>query len=160
VPTQSTFGAGMNMAFKRSFLMEIGGFDPALGIGSITHSGEDLAAYFEGLSRGHQIAYEPGAIVYHTNRESYSDLRDKIFGRSVGFTAHLTRACMGKPTMCLSLLFGLPYILSVIFGSSPTNRNSKYPLAFRLLEIIGVVYGPLAYLRSRRNSQNTIVSGN
>lgn len=141
----SFFGAGMNMAFKKSFLDEIGGFDPALGMGSLTHSGEDIAAYFEVVARGHQIAYEPGAIVYHDHRETYEELRLQIYGYSVGLSACITRIM----TSNVRYLRYLPrYVLS---GARYTTRKSaKYPMQFRLLELKGVLYGPFAYYLSRR----------
>ncbi|MEQ8672502.1 MAG: glycosyltransferase [Aggregatilineales bacterium] len=146
----SFFGAGMNMAFKKSFLDEIGGFDPALGMGSLTHSGEDVAAYFEVVARGHQIAYEPGAIVYHDHRETHEELRDQIYGYSVGLAACITRIMVTNP----NYLRHLPrYLLSGVRYTA--KKSARYPLQFRLLELKGALYGPFAYFLSRRKMAKT-----
>lgn len=150
------FGAGMNMAFRASLLREIGGFDPALGIGTATHSGEDMAAFFEVLLRGYQLAYEPGAIVYHNHRETYTALREQIYGFGVGCSAYLTRILRHNPRLLFRLLGRLP--LSLIAGllqnpNTPRRPRRARPLFWielRVLEWCGFVRGPLAYRRSRR----------
>ena len=50
--TAGKFGTGANMAYRTSLLLEMGGFDPATGIGTLTCGGDDLAAFFEVLHRG------------------------------------------------------------------------------------------------------------
>ena len=58
-------GAGSNMAFRRSFLEQSGGFDEAIGRGRIVNVGEEHEAFYRVLERGFVLAYEPGAIVHH-----------------------------------------------------------------------------------------------
>lgn len=62
-----TLGSGANMAFKTSFLRDLGGLDPALGAGSLARSGEELVVFVEVILRGYQLAYEPGALIYHSH---------------------------------------------------------------------------------------------
>ena len=61
-------GLGSNMAFRTDVLRAAGGFDEALGTGTPTRGGEDLAILVELLAGGHRLAYEPAAIVHHTHR--------------------------------------------------------------------------------------------
>src|SRR6185312_6444167 len=68
--TAGSLGSGANMAFDTSVLRAMGGFDPALGAGTRARGGDDLAAFFEVLQRGHRLVYEPAALVRHRHPET------------------------------------------------------------------------------------------
>lgn len=150
----SRHSTGINMAFRRATLQKIGGFDTALGIGSKALSGEDLAACFQVARSGYQIAYEPGAIVYHDHRETYAELREQIYNHSVGVGACFTRLLLNNPRQALKL----PVHMFRLIKQSLRKHTApvKYPLSFRLIEVKGFLYGPVAYYLSRkRNTQTT-----
>ncbi|MBW4687139.1 MAG: glycosyltransferase family 2 protein [Komarekiella atlantica HA4396-MV6] len=57
---------GLNYSIRRSFLEEIGGFDPQLGrVGKNLLSNEELQMTELALQRGWQVAYLPEALVAH-----------------------------------------------------------------------------------------------
>ena len=57
---------GLNYSLRRSFLAEIGGFDPQLGrVGKNLLSNEELQMTEFALERGWQVAYLPEALVAH-----------------------------------------------------------------------------------------------
>ncbi|GAX44004.1 glycosyl transferase family protein [Tolypothrix sp. NIES-4075] len=57
---------GLNYSIRRSFLNEIGGFDPNLGrVGKNLLSNEELQMTELALQRGWQVAYLPDALVAH-----------------------------------------------------------------------------------------------
>ncbi|HLO84439.1 MAG TPA: glycosyltransferase family 2 protein [Nostocaceae cyanobacterium] len=57
---------GLNYSIRRSFLTEIGGFDPKLGrIGKNLLSNEELQMTEFAIQRGWQVAYIPDALVAH-----------------------------------------------------------------------------------------------
>jgi glycosyltransferase involved in cell wall biosynthesis len=57
---------GLNYSIRRSFLTEIGGFDPHLGrVGKNLLSNEELQMTEFALGRGWQVAYLPEALVAH-----------------------------------------------------------------------------------------------
>ncbi|MGI8503046.1 MAG: glycosyltransferase [Hassallia sp.] len=57
---------GLNYSIRRSFLKEIGGFDPHLGrVGKNLLSNEELQMTELALQRGRQVAYLPDALVAH-----------------------------------------------------------------------------------------------
>ncbi|MDP5339032.1 MAG: glycosyltransferase, partial [Nodularia sp. (in: cyanobacteria)] len=57
---------GLNYSLRRSFLAEIGGFDPQLGrVGKNLLSNEELQMTEFALQRGWQVAYLPEALVAH-----------------------------------------------------------------------------------------------
>jgi O-antigen biosynthesis protein len=58
-------GIGPNMAFRRSALLEAGGFDERLGPGTPLAGGEEPYAFFTLLERGHRAVYVPEALVLH-----------------------------------------------------------------------------------------------
>lgn len=83
------FGTGANMAFRRSELLRIGGFDPALDVGTPSGGGGDLNAMFEVLHHGGVLVYEPAAVVAHRHRPTLDELRRQIAGNG-GMVAHLS----------------------------------------------------------------------
>lgn len=68
-------GTGANMAFRRPRLIALGGFDPALGAGTLTTGGEDQEALCRLLTAGDLIVYEPAAVVRHRHRRTMAELR-------------------------------------------------------------------------------------
>ena len=86
------FGSGANMAFRTGYLRAAGGFDDALGAGTLTMGGDDLAAFFDVIASGHRLVYDPAALVRHRHHSEPSALGRQAFGYGAGLTAHLTRA--------------------------------------------------------------------
>ncbi|KDR57732.1 glycosyltransferase family 2 protein [Limnospira fusiformis CCALA 023] len=57
---------GLNYSIRRTFLDQIGGFDPNLGrVGKRLLSNEELVMTEEALNRGWEVAYIPDALVAH-----------------------------------------------------------------------------------------------
>jgi O-antigen biosynthesis protein len=88
------FGTGANMAFRSSLFERIGGFDPALDVGTVTNGGGDLEMFFRVLKEGHTLVYEPSALVRHRHRRDYAQLRTQITNNGVGFYAYLMRSAL------------------------------------------------------------------
>jgi GT2 family glycosyltransferase len=149
------FGLGSNMAFRTAVLQASGGFDEALGIGTPTRGGEDLAMFVELLTAGHQIGYEPAAITEHQHRATMDELDRQIYGYGLGFTAMLTAVALRDPWHLLGLAAIAPaWVKSLRAESSAksVNRADDYPPALARAELRGMVAGPIAYLRARRAS--------
>lgn len=150
--TAGRFGSGANMAFKTEALRAIGGFDPALGAGSKALGGDDLSAFFEIIMAGYQLVYQPGAIIHHGHRREYAGLRRQAYGYGVGLTAYLTGALLRRPYLLLDMLIKMPRGLYYALSDRSPKNNKKqgdYPAELTWLERKGMLYGPLAYLRSR-----------
>ena len=96
-------GSGANMAFRTSYLQGAGGFETALGTGTVAMGGDDLAAFYDVLESGHRIVYEPAAIVLHPHHREYAALRRQVYGYGAGLGAHLTRCLLRDPRMVLVL---------------------------------------------------------
>ena len=146
--TAGVFGSGANMAFRTSVLRQFGGFDAALGAGTIAQGGDDLAAFFQVVSSGYKLVYQPAAIIYHQHRRDYDGLRRQAFGYGVGLTAYVTKSLMDRPRLLFSLVSRAPYAFSFIFSLRST-KPAGFPRELKSLERRGMICGPFAYLRSR-----------
>lgn len=91
------FGAGGNMAFRREVLKQIGGFDCALGAGTVTCGGEDSAMLSTLMMRGGTVVYQPSAIVYHYHRRDYDTLVRHLEGYGRGLTAYYASMVTNRP---------------------------------------------------------------
>jgi glycosyltransferase involved in cell wall biosynthesis len=169
------YGAGANMAFRRSSLSRIGDFDLALGTGTASRGGEDLAAMIAILWTGGQICYEPASVVYHRHRSEYSELLKQMHGFGLGFTAMLTSFALSDVQHFLTLASLIPRAMTKGLAkgvdtvrkrqpeSAPDDLSPPfYPAALSWYEHRAYLSGPYAYLRSRyssRTKRSTKVSG-
>ena len=159
------YGAGANMAFRRTALRRIGGFDLALGTGTPARGGEDLAALIGVLWTGGRLAYEPAAVVHHRHRRGTDELLGQLRGNGLGMTAMLSSLVLNQPRHVLGLARLLPPALVAMASTSvsriaggadrdaaprPVGLVDAYPRSLLLSELSGYPRGPLAYLRSRR----------
>ena len=150
--TAGSMGTGASMALRAAFLRSVGGFDPALGVGTLAQGGEDIALFFQVISAGHQLVYAPAAVVYHPHRREYKDLRKQIYLYGVGLTAYLTKVLLDDPRQLLAFL---PKVLhGLVFTLSPrsqknSRKSAQYPQELSILELKGMLYGSFAYVRSR-----------
>ncbi|MBS1676792.1 MAG: glycosyltransferase family 2 protein [Actinobacteria bacterium] len=150
--TIGEFGAGRNMAFRRAPLLELGGFDVALGPGTIAHDGDDVEALLRVLLAGWKIVHDPAAIVWHAHPRDYEELEDRVFGYGAGLTATLTRALLDHPALVGDLLRKLPRGVSFALASDSdknAGRQGDFPRRLVWRELGGIAYGPAAYARSR-----------
>lgn len=146
-------GLGSNMAFRTDVLRRLGGFDHALGPGTGAHAGEDLAVLLELLFRGYRLAYEPSAIVHHEHRSTVPELEQQIHHYGVGFTAMLTGVALRDPRRLRGLVLVAPAWLKSLRdpdSAKRAGRSSTYPRALVRKELLGMLAGPVAYVRSRR----------
>jgi glycosyltransferase involved in cell wall biosynthesis len=91
------FGAGGNMAFRRYVLKELGGFDCALGAGTVTCGGEDSAMLSTLMMHGGTVVYQPSAIVHHYHRREYDTLLRHLEGYGRGLTAYYASMLANRP---------------------------------------------------------------
>jgi cellulose synthase/poly-beta-1,6-N-acetylglucosamine synthase-like glycosyltransferase len=150
--TAGAFGSGASMAFRTRVLRELGGFDPALGTGSPALGGDDLAAFFDVLEAGHDLVYEPTAVVRHHHRSDYASLRRQAYCYGVGLTAYLTKTLADNPRRAVELTRRAPravaYVLSPASAKN-ARRPDSFPTELTRLERRGMAVGAFAYARSR-----------
>ncbi len=146
-----TFGSGANLSLKTSMFRDMGGFDPALSTGTLAYGGEELALFIQLITSGHQIVYEPGALLHHLHHREYDALKRQMYGYGVGLTACFMKSIIDDPKRIFDIGCKLPHgLLHILRPQSPKNRKktSSYPAELTRLERKGMLYGPFAYLRS------------
>lgn len=139
-------GAGVNMAWRTDVLEQLGYFDIALD----RCGAEDLAAFFDALCAGHEIAYAPGAIVWHQHRRTVEDLRRQTLWHATGLGAYLTRCVVKEPARVGDLVTRIPNGLRYGFAARSIRNNKKsrsFPKEVTRQEWIGFLKGPGAYVR-------------
>ena len=143
------------MAFTTAFLHSEGWFDPILGTGSRTGGGEDLAAFFRVIMGGYRLVYEPTSLLYHLHRRNYAHLRKQLYSYGVAFTAYLTKCLLDNPRLVFDFtgkfLCGLLFLLQarLLKQEEHKEKTTSYPKELTLTERKGMLYGPVAYVRSR-----------
>jgi O-antigen biosynthesis protein len=150
------FGSGASMAFHTETLRGQHGFDPATGAGTLALGGDDLAAFFQIVASGKRLVYEPRAVLFHKHRRDFSGLQNTAYGYGVGLTAYLTKTILDRPARFISLASRIPAGLVYLLGSNSRKNEKKqgdYPKELNRLELKGMLYGPIAYLRSRRRAR-------
>jgi glycosyltransferase involved in cell wall biosynthesis len=154
--TVGKLGSGANMAFRMDRLRELGGFDPAIGVGTTARGGDDLAAFFSVLAAGYSLVYQPTALAWHHHRRDLESLSHQVYGYGVGSGAYLTSALVDHPAMVGQALRRAPAGLRYAFHpASPRNARagSSWPRKFVWRERRGLALGPLAYGVSRFRSR-------
>lgn len=148
------YGTGANMAYRRSVFAEVGYFDPALDVGTVTNGAGDLEMFFRIIKEGHTLVYEPKAIVRHRHRREYEKLKKQLRGNG-GVFAYFVRSIQYYPDetfsfFYLGLIWLLTYhlrrlLLSLIY---PT----LYPRDLILAELSGCLEGLGTYQKSSKNA--------
>ncbi|MFJ9517270.1 glycosyltransferase family 2 protein [Kitasatospora sp. NPDC101801] len=148
--TAGRFGSGANMAFRTGLLRAIGGFDPATGVGTPAHGGDDLLAFFRIVTSGHVLSYQPDAIVWHRHRRTPDALPAQLYGYGAGLGAYLAAAVAAEPRLLPALLRRIPRGVrqAAAQARSRTTPSGQRSTRMAALELRGMLYGPVGYLRS------------
>ncbi|MBE9031288.1 glycosyltransferase family 2 protein [filamentous cyanobacterium LEGE 11480] len=94
-------GTGANMAYRRSIFTEIGGFNPALDVGTVTNGAGDLEMFFRVIKSGHPLVYEPQAMIRHCHRRQYAQLKSQLTNNG-SVLAYCNAAVKAYPKMRLA----------------------------------------------------------
>ena len=153
------YGAGANMAYRRRSLAALGDFDEALGTGTPSRGGEDLAVIMSILWSGGRCRYEPYAYVFHRHRREIDELLHQLDGYGVGFTAAMLSLIMRDPFHLWGFARNAPLVLrqglralTRVLRRRPDDEVQQRPIPseFSRREYRGYFKGPAAYRASRR----------
>ncbi|MGE2835272.1 glycosyltransferase family 2 protein [Mycobacterium sp. SMC-4] len=155
------FGTGANFAVRRKRVLELGGFDHALGAGTPAQGGEDLDMFFRVLTQGDALATEPSAIVWHRHRSDSDALLSQARGYGRGLGAWLTKVALDpqhrrlagrviRRALVASVRFGMDYGSHV---ATPEPLRGEVPPAVGRTEVLAVLGGPRALWQGRRNGR-------
>jgi GT2 family glycosyltransferase len=131
--SSSEWPFGANICFRRSSLLDVGGFDPALGrTGASLLSGEESAVIARLVAAGFRIRLEPKAVVAHTVSEAR--LESRYYWRRLWWSG-ITRARANRsPVTGIKLLAASPVRLLLYF----TTWDRIY--LYRLAETAGYMW--------------------
>jgi len=147
-------GAGVNMALRREAMDLLGPFDEALDAGTPTRSGGDHEMFARVLSAGYKIVYDPAALSWHRHRTTWRELRRAAFGYGVGVYAFWTSSVLRDREFgaaWVAWAWGKKQIRRLI--RSVLGRPGSLPVALVALVIAGCMWGPYAYVSSRRKQR-------
>lgn len=148
-------GVGGTMAWRKSLLTEIGGFDEALGAGTPAGSCEDIDALRRALSSGAIIYYEPAALVWHEHPAYIEDLRDMLLRYAITLGAHAAKMVSEEKMWkglfylfsdwCWQIAWGLRLI-----RTHNTASEVRMPATALLLQPLASIVGVFRFFRYRR----------
>ena len=147
------FGAGANMAFRRSVLLDLGGFDEALDTGAPLPGGGDLDAFYRVVRSGRPLVYWPAALVFHEHRRDLDALRRQYHSWGTGFMAFWTKAYGADPEMRPKLVRMLSWWFRNAVRQLLKSLAGRHALPpdMLLAELVGGVQGLAGeYGRSQR----------
>ena len=144
---------GLNVAYRRSALESVGGYDETL------ETGEDVDLSWRFLKPGKQrwkLFVEPGARIQHQTRASAVGCIRQWFGYSLNWASLLKRFDPNR----LNLLMGSEWT-SPLFPTTSLLGLTKFPIRFVwVCSPFSLLHVSLAFLLvSLRSSAPTIVSG-
>jgi glycosyltransferase involved in cell wall biosynthesis len=151
IATNNICGAGANMAFRREALLELGGFDVHLGVGTPSHGGEDLDIFHRILDRGKVIRYEPGALVWHQHRRSMPALHKQFYDNGRAFGCYLLKILSNRtvpPGAVVKFAFR-DWFAGWLVGSLVKRRKGRRPMLVAA-EFWGALHSPWAYWKTYR----------
>lgn len=147
-------GTGANMAYRRRVFDQIGGFDPALDVGTVTNGAGDCEMFFRVIKEGHTLVYEPNALIRHQHRSSYQKLRAQLFYNG-GAYSYMVRSVLAYPNELFPFIYlGLVWFVSWHLRRLLTSflHPARYPRDLILAELQGCLVGLFRYFPSRRNA--------
>ncbi|WP_178358534.1 glycosyltransferase family 2 protein [Mycolicibacterium hippocampi] len=156
-------GTGANFAVKRDRIVELGGFDEALGAGTAAQGGEDLDLFFRVLTAGDELATEPSAIVWHRHRSDNDALLAQARGYGLGLGAWLTKVTLDRSHRRLAARvirrqFRSSLRAGVDYGAimaPPEDFRDEVPTSVGRTEVLAVLGGPRALWHGRRKLTRT-----
>jgi GT2 family glycosyltransferase len=150
----NAFGVGANMAFRRRVFDDVGLFDVALDSGTPTGGAGDLDMFHRIVTKGHTLAYEPSALVWHIHRRSAASLRQQIYDNGRSFGAYLLTCARNRTVSRLSILkfTAVQWVGRWILFR--LLRPRRLPRRFVIAELMGALRGPLAYRAAQIRARN------
>jgi hypothetical protein len=138
------------MAFRRDALLAIGSFDPALGAGTVTGGGEDIAAFSDIIVGGGRLVYEPRSICWHEHRADEAGLQAQVRNYGVGLTAVFWRHLWRDWRFSVTVLRSLPVMARLVRSRKQDREVGRTAADLARIELPYRLLGPWRYMVSRR----------
>ena len=143
-------GHGANMAWRRSALAAIGGFDEGMGPGTEFRAAEDQDAFWRSLREGGTGRFDPQAVVVHRHWRNRRNQLGTVFSYGIGSGAlavkrwRVEASLAGRPTR--SLLWGINREAAGMFiGRAFEHLRRHYEMGMlgELWFLAGFVWGSI-----------------
>lgn len=133
---------GANMAFRKTAIKAIHGFDPLLGPGAKCKAVEDLDIIYRSLKKGFKIVYSPDVIVLHNHGRRTETAENQTsyaygLGRGAFYVKNLLRFDFHVARMALKEIFNLTRTLA---KSVISRRDSPYHRLTLTALFVGAIY--------------------
>ncbi len=151
-------GTGCNMAFRVDVVTALGGFDPALDMGTRVGGGGDIDVFARLLDAGGVAAYAPEAVVFHHHRQRRREAVRQFFGYGATVSALCAKAVSKRPGRRVEAIrFVVHYLVAQMRRLGAwARRREPVPLYLIVAETVGLFAGPLLYavslLENRRRT--------
>ncbi len=151
----SHLGTGCNLAVRRGVVQQLGGFDPALDMGTFVGGGGDLDFFARLLDAGLVAAYAPDCLVRHHHRPRRRGLARQFFGYGATVSALCVKFAVSRPGQRrAALLFLRAYLVQEAARMSARARGrDALPLYLLGIGFCGHLWGPFGYLLGRMRSR-------
>lgn len=158
------YGTGANFAVRRTPVIELGGFDEALGAGTPARGGEDIDMFYRLIAAGHALATEPAAIVWHRHRSDPAALVAQAKGYGLGLGAWLTKVVLRREDRRRALKVARRRLTDTArtgatYGSVVVIPEREFdgavPTGIGVTEVLFVLAGPWALWRGRRRGRRS-----
>lgn len=165
-------GTGANFALRRTRALTLGGFDTALGVGSLTDGGEDRDIFTRVLVSGAALVVAPSAVVWNRPCSDLAALRVQAHGSGIGRGGWLTKIVLNPRTLVMAVRRSPRALLRLLTHggarrtpapaeASRTRPGESTELTTALsragwYELGCVLRGPGRYLQRRRAGEGVI----
>ncbi|MGI9264340.1 MAG: glycosyltransferase [Gammaproteobacteria bacterium] len=147
-------GVGTNMAFRRSVLQNLGGFDTALDVGTPSGGGGDLDMLHRVLASGGNIAYEPSALVRHRHRRDMDGLVRQMRNNGRSYGVYLMKLWRNGDVSKAALLRFTLWTWGRWLVGRPVKKlfgRHRLPMNMLIAELRGALSAPGAYRQTYKN---------
>lgn len=152
-------GVGASMAWRKSLLQKINGFDPALGVGTPAGSSEDIDAFRRALLSNATILYQPSALVWHDHPKQLQELKKMILRYSMSLGAHAAKMAFEEKRLRGIAFLARDWSMQLTSGIKLLFKNSKskklhLPATIVLLQPVASLVGMFQFIRYKQKLRN------
>jgi GT2 family glycosyltransferase len=149
-------GVGANMAFRRKVSERVGGFDPALDVGTPAGGAGDLDMFHRVLLAGLTLRYEPKAVVWHQHRRDMAALERQLYANGRSFGVYLlkvwaTNRVRRRDTLNFAARWVGGWLLARLYCC--LSGQLRFPLRLVWAELWGALHAPWAYWLTYRGTK-------
>lgn len=146
------FACGASMSFRIDALRAVGGFDQALGAGTLAAGCEDTKMITDLQLAGGTTVWWPTAVTRHYHRRDVESLRRQLYGYGAGLTAYYTAEIWSSPLRLLTLLRLAPRALRDLYSGDSlrvATLGDDFPPELLTMNRRAMLAGPARYSRQR-----------